>query len=309
MLTIDLTGIPARLRLGTSSFSSADWCGTFYPRGTKPGDYLRRYAEQLTTVEIDATFYASPATSMVRGWGAKVPAGFRIASKVPRAITHDAYLVDCAPMFQEHIATMALLGDKLGPVLFQFPYVSKKRDPEEWATGRDFRRRLGAFLPLLPADVQYVVEVRNAEWVAEPLVDLLRSHGVALALTDYWTMPAPAVIEHRVPTMTADFAYVRFLGDHRKMDRLVADAMRKGGRVGEWDSLLVDRSHEMALAIPVIQKALDRGADVFVYFNNHYAGFAPGSIDLFAKLWREQAGTPEPEPPQKPGQLSLDLDS
>lgn len=307
MLTIDLTGVPERLRIGTSSFSTPDWCGVFYPRGAKPGDYLRHYAEQLRTVEIDATFYASPAPAMVRGWGAKVPDDFRIASKVPRAVTHDAYLMDCREAFEAYVRAMALLGDKLGPMLFQFPYVSKSRDPEEWATGADFVRRLRAFLPALPRDMRFVVEVRNERWVGEPLMDVLREHGVALALTDYHTMPAPAIVDERV-SMTADFAYVRFLGDHRRMDRLVAEAKAKGERGGEWESILVDRSHEMALAIPVIARALTRGADVFVYVNNHYAGFAPGSIDLFVKLWREQAGVPEPEPTPPPGQLGLDLD-
>jgi len=193
-------------------------------------------------------------------------------------------------------------------MLFQFPYVSKKRDPREWASGADFRRRLASFLPSLPRDGRYVVEVRNEGWVTEPLHDLLRSHGVALALTDYWTMPAPALVESRFSTATSDFTYVRFLGDHRKMDRLVADAIKKGEREHDWESLLVDRSHEMALTLSVIQRHLSRGSDVFVYFNNHYAGFAPGSIDLFVKLWREQAGVREPKTKRpREGQMSLDL--
>ena len=52
-------GLPVGLRLGTSSFANDDWRGVFYPAGAKPGDYLRHYATQFWTVEIDAPPYES----------------------------------------------------------------------------------------------------------------------------------------------------------------------------------------------------------------------------------------------------------
>ena len=84
-----------RLHLGTSSFSHESWVGPFYPPGTKPGDFLGAYARRFDTVEIDATFYRIPSAAQVRSWAAKVPPGFRIASKFPQAITHEKTLLDC----------------------------------------------------------------------------------------------------------------------------------------------------------------------------------------------------------------------
>ena len=88
--------------------------------------------------------------------------------------------------------------------------------------------------------------------------------------------------------MTGPFGYIRFLGHHREMDRLVREAKVRGEREREWESLLVDRRRETAAWIAVIRNMLKTRSDIFAYFNNHYAGFAPGSIDLFTRLWREK---------------------
>jgi len=58
------------LRLGTSSWSSDDWVGTFYPPDTKSSDFLGIYAQHLDTVEVDSTYYRIPSDSMVRNWRA-----------------------------------------------------------------------------------------------------------------------------------------------------------------------------------------------------------------------------------------------
>ncbi len=301
MLVLDVDALPDRLFVGTSSFSTSDWCGTFYPHDARPRDFLAHYATRLRTVEIDATFYASPAPATVAGWARKTPDSFVISAKVPKAITHEAYLVDAQAAMTAFLTTMDLLGPRLGPLLLQFPYVSRQREPHEWETGDEFRRRLGAFLPTLPRDRRFVVEVRNERWLGEPLVELLEAHRVALAVTDYYTMPAPHELVSRLDPITADFAYVRYLGDHRRMDAIVNAAMADGTRRREWESVIVDRSAELSRSVPVISALVDRGVDVYTYFNNHYAGFAPGSIDLFIREWmRHRSGGRAVEFPRPP---------
>ena len=59
--------------LGTSSFTASGWNGSFYPRGLKPSDYLRFYAERFHTVEVDSTFYACPTARTVENWNARTP--------------------------------------------------------------------------------------------------------------------------------------------------------------------------------------------------------------------------------------------
>ena len=294
MLDLDFTVLPDDLLVGSSSFGTDDWRGSFYPAGMEPAEYLRFYATRLRTVEIDATWYSSPSRRTVEAWAEKVPDGFVFAAKAPRVITHDRYLEGCDAEWSRFLEAMDRLGAKKGPLLLQFPYVAKGKDAEEYRTGAEFRTRLAAFLPKLPAGGQFVVEVRNEKWIAEPLLELLRSRGVALAFAHYYTMPSLAALLERCDPVTADFAYVRFLGHHREMDRQVSEARAEGARSRDWDRLIVDRTAETRAWVEPIRELLRRGRRTYVYFNNHFAGFAPGSIEVFLKVWRElEPGAPD----------------
>src|SRR5204862_5938110 len=79
---------PALVRFGTSSFSSGDWVETFYPPGTLPRDFLRFYATEFDTVEVDSTYYAVPAPRVVDGWAEKTPDSFLLSAKFPRSVVH-----------------------------------------------------------------------------------------------------------------------------------------------------------------------------------------------------------------------------
>jgi uncharacterized protein YecE (DUF72 family) len=271
------------LRIGTSSWSSADWVGPFYPEGAAPASFLAHYAGEFDTVECDATFYRTPSAKTVDGWRDRTPPGFLFAAKLPQEITHERGLVDCAAPVGEFVEVMERLGDKLGPILAQFAYVAKGKDPDEYATGASFRSRLAAFLDLWPAHRPLAVEVRNAGWIAPPLLDLLRERGVTLALTAYFTMPQPEKLFAGPDPLTTDLTYVRFIGDHKKMDALVAGLKKEGRRAGDWSALAVDRTAETKRWAAAI-RARAKGT-VLAYFNNHYAGFAPDSARQFRDLW------------------------
>src|SRR5271163_3965216 len=113
------------LRIGTSAFTAAGWQNAFYPAGMKPADYLTYYATKFTTVEVDSTFYRTPSVATVNGWARKVPEGFVLAAKVPQIITHEKILQKCDDDVKHFLETMNLMGDKLGPLLFQFGYFNK----------------------------------------------------------------------------------------------------------------------------------------------------------------------------------------
>ncbi len=271
------------LRIGTSSWSSDDWRGTLYPEGADPASYLGHYAAHFDTVECDATFYRIPSAKTVDGWRARTPPGFLFAAKLPGEITHDKGLVDCEGPLREFVAVMERLGDKLGPILAQFAYVAKGKDANEYATGASFRERLAAFLTLWPKGRPLAVEVRNATWIAPPLLDLLRERGVALALSAYYTMPGPEKLFSGADPWTTDLCYVRFIGDHKRMDALVAKLKADGKRAGEWSALAVDRTDDMRRWAAALKPRAK--SPVLAYFNNHYAGFAPDSARLFRDLW------------------------
>lgn len=244
------------LRVGTSSWSHPAWRGSVYPEKSKPGEFLGHYAGRYSTVEIDATWYRIPGETLVKKWERDTPKGFVFAAKVPSVITHEKMLEGCEAELREFLRAMDHLGDKLGPLLFQFPYAFKP----------DLFGRLETFLKGLPKGYRFAVEVRHKGWLTERFYELLRGRGVALALLDLLWMP-------RLDVLTADWTYVRFIGDRKGIE----------AKTTTWDKVIVDRSKEMAEWAPRIRGFLEREVPTYAYFNNHYAGHAPGSIDLFLK--------------------------
>lgn len=274
------------LRLGTSSWSSADWVGVFYPAGSAPAEFLAEYAQHFDTVEADSTFYAIPSPAVVRNWRARTPAGFLLAAKFPQVITHEKVLQDCGPELAEFLRVMDLLGDKLGPLVLQFPYFNK----QVFARPENFLDRLASFLDQLPRDHAFALELRNKYWINERLLDLLRARKIAFVLTDHaWMTPVQHLVA-RHDMVTADFVYVRWLGDRKGIEEITK----------HWDKVVIDRRREMEIWIPILRQLLQRGLRVLGFFNNHYAGHAPGSIKLFYEMWEslgaaEESTVPGPQ--------------
>jgi len=287
---------PPNVLVGTSSWSSPDWCGTFYPNFTEPGDMIGVYASKLPTVEIDSTWYHIPNRKMVEAWKSKTPEGFVFSAKVPGVISHEKYLEGCEAELNEFISVMSMLGEKLGPLILQFPYFAKGKDPREYETGADFIRRLRHFVQLLPKEFKWGIEIRNSRWVQPPLLEILRSRDISLVFIDYYTMDPLPKLADRSEVFTAPFVYVRFLGNRKAMDAAVREAQESGQRKREWESVLKDRTEQMKRWIPPIKLLLARNIPVYVYSNNHYAGYAPGSVELFSKLYFDEpsdCSTPE----------------
>ena len=115
----------AEIRIGTSAFTAAGWAGSFYPKGMKSTDYLSFYATRFDAVELDNTFYATPALSTVRSWYGKTPPGFLFAAKVPQVITHEKVLANCRPEVDAFVDAVRLLEAKLACCVLQFGYFNR----------------------------------------------------------------------------------------------------------------------------------------------------------------------------------------
>ena len=263
-------------RFGTSSFSSKVWVGPFYPPGTKPADFLTSYATRFDTVEIDATYYAVPALSTVEGWARKTPPDFLIAAKFPRDIVHGGEgrtpnphrILDpdhTYPIRDEFLDVMSHLGQKLGPLVIQFPFFGQRLFP----TAAPFLERLDRFLGDLPGGFTYAVEIRNPEWVTETFADLCRKHRVAMALVDQGWMPHADEVEKRFDPITADLCYVRLLGDHQEIEKITTT----------WEKEVIDRGHRLDRWADFLLRVWERQVPVVVYVNNHYAGHAPATLE------------------------------
>jgi uncharacterized protein YecE (DUF72 family) len=260
------------IRIGTSAFTAAGWPGKFYPEGLTERDYLSFYATKFDTVEVDSTFYRIPSASTVRGWDAKTPKGFLFAAKVPQVIPHEKVLVDCDADFKQFIETMDILGEKLGPLLFQFGYFNKKA----FGGVNDFLKRLVPFLKKLPRDHKFAVEIRNMNWLVPQFIETLKEHHVALALTDQSWMPRPTELFDKFDPITADFTYVRWLGDRKGIEE----------KTKVWNEVIVDRSRELAEWAEILGKVHKRKIQILAFANNHYAGYGPGTVELFLDKWR-----------------------
>jgi len=282
---------PPGIHLGTSAFTAAGWENSVYPPGMKPADYLSYYATKFDTVEVDSTFYRAPSPATVNGWARKTPESFLFSVKVPQAITHEKMLAGAEAEFKQFIETMDLLGPKLGPLVLQFPYFNRTK----FKSGGEFMKLLAAFIQKFPKDHSFAVEIRNKSWLDARFADTLRSANVALVLQDHSWMPRPSQLFDKFDPLTADFTYIRWLGDRKGIEE----------KTNTWDAVIVDRTGELKEWVEIVRKVHKRRIQIFAYANNHYAGHAPSTVELFRDMLRS-SGLSEPrKPPRRQAEPTL----
>lgn len=144
------------LHLGAPAWARRDWLGKLYPPGTPPARFLGTYAQHLTAIELNATFYNTPSTATLEAWVRDTPPRFRFCPKLPKSITHDLVLSGAARKQAQAFARhMARLGDRLGPYLLALP---PHFAPPDAPRLRDFLR---AF------EGEVMVEFRHPAWFHE----------------------------------------------------------------------------------------------------------------------------------------------
>jgi len=267
----------ANIRVGCQGWNYDDWvtavggAKVFYPRGTRAAGMLDVYARAYTSVEVDSTFYAVPSASTVDGWHRRTPDGFTFSLKLPRDITHEHGLrgSGAAEILAEFCDRARRLENKLASVLIQLP-----PQFEAWPENT---RALAEFLPLLPRDIRFSVEFRDGRWFDESVSELLGRYNVALALVE-----GPWVARERVwrlvDSLTADFAYVRWMGE-RDLTRFD----------------IVQRPQDLNLCAwaEVIARLGERGTRVDAYFSNFYEGHAPASANKLKRLLGQSTIEPD----------------
>jgi len=153
----------------------------------------------------------------------------------------------------------------------------------------DILDQLIPFLEKLPKEHRFAVEIRNSDWLDAQFACVLRDCRVALVLQDQGWMPRPT--ELSFDPITADWTYIRWLGDRKGIERITKT----------WDKVVVDRTNEMSGWVDVCYETVRRGVKVFGYANNHYAGYAPATIQQFRDLWYAK-GLPELGRSQRKGE-------
>jgi uncharacterized protein YecE (DUF72 family) len=238
------------IKIGTSGFSYDDWIGPVYPEGLPRSDQLGFYAREFTTVEINATFYRIPGERTVAGWVRKTPPGFLFSVKAYQGLTHEREHADFSS-FATSLGPLVESG-KLGCVLAQFP-----NSFHATAQNREFLHELRHGLGELPV----VVEFRNAEWMTEASLDLLRRLDFGFCCVDEPRLPG---LLPPVAAVTGPVGYVRFHG---------RNSAKWYNHKQAWERYDYTYStRELREWIPKLGR-LDAVAPLtLVYFNNHFIG-------------------------------------
>lgn len=243
----------ATYRVGCSGWGYKDWVGPFYPETAKSQDFLRLYSAVFDAVEIDSSFYRTPTQNMVASWYRTTPPGFVFTSKMPKIITHVRKLDSVEEYLSRFNRVLSGLGEKLGPVLAQMPPSFKFAK---------HRKTVESFLAQLEGKGRYAIEFRHKSWFRPDVYEALKAANVAMC----WSINQYLSTPHEV---TAEFLYVRFVGDRS---------------ISEFDRMQKDRGEVLGQWHRAIEEAGDSVKERFIFFNNHFAGFGPGSVNEFRRI-------------------------
>jgi uncharacterized protein YecE (DUF72 family) len=183
--------------IGIGGWTFAPWRGVFYPHGLPHSQELGYASRHLTSIEINGTYYRTQSPATFRKWAAEVPDGFVFSVKASRFATNRRVLAEAGDSIKRFVESgVTELGDRLGPLLWQFA-PTKKFDPADF----------GKFLECLPRradgrDLRHVVEVRHASFCTPEFVALLRQFSIPVVFAEHASYPA-------IADVTGDFVYVR----------------------------------------------------------------------------------------------------
>lgn len=202
----------------------------------KQSEWLNYFSSKFDSVEVNATFYRLPKPDYVAHWAAQTTQDFLFAVKGSRYLTHMKRMRETGEAVDRFFDLVSLLGDKLGPVLWQLP-----------PTMECDLDRLAAFAGALPAAYRHAFEFRHPSWYSQEVYDVLERAGAALCIPDHPDLPGEI-------RLTAGWTYLRLhYGDGR-------GGSYTGEELRRWAQLIEGYNND--------------GVDVYAYFNNDQEGFA-----------------------------------
>jgi uncharacterized protein YecE (DUF72 family) len=259
------------IRVGIGGWTFAPWRGVFYPDGLPHAKELSYAARRLTSIEINGTFYRTQTPATFRKWASEVPDGFIFSVKGPRYVTHRGELKDGSESIERFLNSGVIeLGDRLGPLLWQFPPF-KKFDEADF----------GGFLELLPKHfdrcrLRHVVEIRHQSFCVPQFIRLLREFETPVVFAEHETYPA-------IADVAGDFLYLRLQKGNDSIETAYPEAA-----IAQWAARLKAWSGGSAPAdLPCIEAepAKIKPRDIFVYFIHEGKVRAPhAAMALIDKL-------------------------
>jgi uncharacterized protein YecE (DUF72 family) len=266
------------LRIGTCSWKYPSWKGLVYSRATGI-DYLAEYATRYNTVEVDQWFWALPEPANAAQYAAVTPADFRFTVKLPNMLTLTHLYPTKAepalrpnpqflsvPLFQDVLARLQPLHQKIGMLMLQFEYLNK----EKMSSQAEFLVQLGAFVAAVPRTVPLAIELRNAYWINHRYFEFLADKGLAHVFLQGYYMPPIFETWKRYGSLVCDSVVVRLHGPDRE------GIERETGK--DWNQIVAPKDEELERLVEMTRDMRDRSLTVYLNINNHYEGSAPRTI-------------------------------
>jgi len=254
--------------IGCSGWSYSAWQGPFYPSNVdSSSDWLSYYASVFDYVEIDSSFYKTPNVFTVKNWFKKTPDNFKFTAKFPKVITHDKRLKDVSRELEYFFQSMLPLKEKTLALVIQLPPSLKITEGIE-----NLRQHI---VPELDSRFRYAVEVRDRSWFQDLAYNFFADNNLCMVWSQLAELRTP-------PIATTDFLYLRFIGD-RTIDEKNFGKIQKDRdmEMNKWSSKVKTVINEEGR-----RKSINLA---IVSANNHYAGFGPGTANIFRKM----VGLPE----------------
>ncbi|MGC2571933.1 MAG: DUF72 domain-containing protein [Candidatus Nitrosopolaris sp.] len=246
--------------VGCSGWSYTSWQGPFYPQNLMNSGWLNYYSHVFDYVEIDSSFYRTPNVFMVNHWNIKTPKNFKFTAKFPKVITHEKRLKEVDKELDHFFEAIGRLSNKTLALLIQLPPSLHIHEGLE---------RFRELVPNLDNRFRYAIEVRHSSWFQDLTYNFFANNDISLVWSQLAELQTP-------PVVTTDFLYVRFIGDRSIQEK-------------DFGRIQIDRIAEMQKWAENIKNVQERMNLAIVAANNHYAGFGPGTVNMF----RNMIGLPE----------------
>ncbi len=247
-----------KIEIGTAGWDYKDWSGPFYPKGLERSQQLKFFSEYFELVEINSTFYNVPSIDMVKNWNKRVPDHFRFVIKVWQEITHQQDITEISSNIQLFFSRLSFLNEKIKAFLLQFP---------PWFNYSENHLEMLKFvLNEVPLEYKYIIELRHNSWFDPKILTKFIDGNKKILGTTY----KPGIIAYYMENQ--NYYYIRLIGDREltvfnRLQREQKEALEH-----------LYQNIERLLTLPNIY-------EIFIIINNHFAGFAPESVNALKQRW------------------------
>jgi len=278
--------------IGTCSWKYDSWRGIVYS-DAKEKNFLREYSQHFSTVEVDQWFWSLftgdkvvlPNSKVVQEYADSVPEDFVFSIKVPNSITLTHHYkkrksdsLTANPHFlsvdvmKRFLELLAPLGDRIGPLNFQFEYLNKQK----MGGVGDFVEKFGEFITQLPAGFKYCIEIRNPNYLTNKYFDFLTATELHHVFLHGYYMPSIFDVYKQFGDKIRSLTLIRLHGGDRK------EIEKQTGN--KWNEIVAPKDKDLQSLATMLTDLRNKKVETFVYVNNHFEGSAPRTIARINEL-------------------------